>query len=492
VSSSSIRPGARSWGGAELEIRGRNWFTDFHPPEHVDSLVAGYRRLMAEGDAQPLDYTENEILTSNGTRRLLRWHHVLQHDESGRPSGLLSSGDDITELRQLERMATRRQRLESIGTLAGGIAHDLNNALSPAVMGMGLLREAAPREGPLLDMIESSTKRAAQMVRQLLAFAKGAEGERRSIELPSIVREVERLVRITFPKNITVSIDLPSALPPIMGDATQMHQVLVNLAVNARDAMADGGLLAISAQVVEVNAEEASHVSLAAPRPGPFVRLTVRDTGEGIPAGLSDRIFDPFFTTKGPDRGTGLGLSTVLGIVKGHDGFLQVASRPGIGSAFHVYLPLPEAPMPVQSAMLREAERRHPSGAVLFVDDEPFIRSMATMLAHRVGYDATTVASTDEALAVLARSAASFTAVVTDLHMPGRDGLALAREVRERWPELPVVIVTGLMTDPLWQEVGGLSRVTVLPKPFSEQQLRSALERSTRPPEPPLESPLGA
>ena len=225
-------------------------------------------------------------------------------------------------------------------------------------------------------------------------------------------------------------------------------------------------------------------MSLAAARAGRFVRLTVRDSGEGIPPDVSDRIFDPFFSTKGPDRGTGLGLSTVLGIVKGHDGFLQVESQPGIGSAFHVYLPLPDAPVPAVSAVPSDADPRGTSGSILFVDDEPFIRSMAGMLAHRVGYYAKTVSSTEEALAVLSRSAASYTTVVTDLHMPGRDGLSLAREVRERWPDLPVVIVTGLMTDSLWQEVGGLSRVSVLPKPFSEQQLRSALERSAVPPEP--------
>jgi PAS domain S-box-containing protein len=474
-----INPAGCALVGAPAEqIVGAHWFRDFHPSEHLESLTSSYEMLMHHGMPE-VPFTENEIVTVAGARRLLRWHHVVQRDEQGRPCGLLSSGDDITELRQLERMAARRQRLESLGTLAGGIAHDLNNALSPAVMGMGLLREAAPREGVLIDMIESSTKRAAQMVRQLLTFARGVEGHRRSIDVTVLVREVERLVRTTFPKNVSLSVEIADGIPSILGDATQVHQVLVNLAVNARDAMADGGLLALSVQAVEVNAEEASHVSLAAARPGRFVRFTVRDSGEGIAGDLIDRIFDPFFTTKGPEQGTGLGLSTVLGIVKGHGGFVQVESRVGIGSAFHVFFPIAESAMP-EAPLGASEDESVTAGVVLFVDDEPFIRSLVTMLARRIGFVATTASSTEEALSVLARQANGISAVVTDLHMPGRDGLTLAREVRRRWPEMPVVIVSGLMTDDLWREVGLISNVSVLPKPFSEKQLRQALEQGSR------------
>jgi PAS domain S-box-containing protein len=463
-------------GIAEQAIRGRNWFTEFHPPEHIEQLVVSYRQLMQGGIAE-LPFTENEIVTVHGTRRLLRWHHVLQRDEQGLPVGLLSSGDDITDLRQLERLSTRRQRLEAIGTLAGGIAHDLNNALSPAVMGMGVLREAAPSEHVLIDMIESSTNRAAQMVRQLLTFARGADGERRTLDAPVVVREVERLIRTTFPKNISLSVQLPDDTPRILGDATQLHQVLVNLAVNARDAMSNGGLLAITLQPVEVGADEASRVSVTAARAGRYLRIAVRDTGEGIEEGLLDRIFDPFYTTKGPERGTGLGLSTVLGIVKGHGGFLQAESRPGIGSTFNVFLPLPDGLIP-PTPVIAEPHRADATGLVLFVDDEPFIRSMAIMLANRIGCAATTASSTDEALALLRKAGERISTVVTDLHMPGRDGLTLTREIREQWPDLPVVIVSGLMTDELLRKVREIPYVSVLPKPFSEVQLREALART--------------
>ncbi|GAB1341495.1 two-component system sensor histidine kinase NtrB [Gemmatimonas sp.] len=240
------------------------------------------------------------------------------------------------------------------------------------------------------------------MVRQLLTFARGADGERRSLEVSAAVREVERIIHSTFPKNISLSVNLANGLPRILGDATQLHQVLVNLAVNARDAMSKGGLLSITVEDTAVNAEMASHVTVAAARPGHFLRMSVRDSGDGIADELLDRISDPFYTTKGPERGTGLGLSTVLGIVKGHDGFVQVESRPGEGSTFHVYLPVAGEDAPPMPAV--EASRGvNTTGTVLFVDDEPFIRSMIAILARRIGCDATTVGSTDEALALLNR-----------------------------------------------------------------------------------------
>ncbi|WP_145979058.1 PAS domain-containing hybrid sensor histidine kinase/response regulator [Gemmatimonas phototrophica] len=463
----------------ESQILRRNWFTDLGIFAQGAPLLQRFLRVI--GGGVPLaPWTEHVVLTRKAGSRLLRWHHVLLRDEEGTGIGVLSSGEDITELRLLERLSSRRDRLESIGTLAGGIAHDLNNALSPAVMGMELLREAAPSEGALLDLIDSSTQRAAQMVRQLLAYAKGAEGERRSVDLTALIQEVERLIRTTFPKNLVIAVNCPDEIPNILGDATQVHQILLNLAVNARDAMPEGGALVIEVEVMSVDAEAASRVSTAAVTPGPFVHVAVRDSGAGIAEGDLDRIFDPFFTTKGPERGTGLGLSTVLGIVKGHGGFLRVESVAGAGSTFHVYLPVPDqvadAPPPLA---VRETSAREQF--ILFVDDEPLVRSVAMRLAQRIGRGSLTASSANEALALLAKPDHGITTVVTDLHMPGQDGLSLTREIRERWPELPVVIVSGLVTDDLWQQVRAFPRVTLLPKPFSEQQLRAAVELTAQP-----------
>jgi CheY-like chemotaxis protein len=206
----------------------------------------------------------------------------------------------------------------------------------------------------------------------------------------------------------------------------------------------------------------------------------VRDSGAGIADGDLDRIFDPFFTTKGPDRGTGLGLSTVLGIVKGHGGFIRVESVAGAGSTFHVYLPVPDqvADVPPTQSVRGTSANEH---VILFVDDEPLVRSVAMRLAQRIGRGFLIASSANEALALLAKPDHGVTTVVTDLHMPGQDGLSLTREIRERWPELPVVIVSGLVTDDLWQQVRAVPRVTLLPKPFSEQQLRSAVELTAQP-----------
>jgi PAS domain S-box-containing protein len=463
----------------ESQILRRNWFTDLGIFSQGGPLLQRFLKVI--GGGIPLTpWTEHVVLTRKGGSRLLRWHHVLLRDDEGTVIGALSSGEDITELRQLERLSSRRDRLESIGTLAGGIAHDLNNALSPAVMGMELLRESAPAEGALLDLIDSSTQRAAQMVRQLLAFAKGAEGERRSVDLTALILEVERLIRTTFPKNLVISVHVPDEIPNILGDATQVHQILLNLAVNARDAMLEGGALAIDVEVVSVDADAASRVSTAAVTPGPFVHVAVRDTGDGIADGDLDRIFDPFFTTKGPDRGTGLGLSTVLGIVKGHGGFIRVDSVAGAGSTFHVYLPIPDqvADVPPTPTVRRTSVSEQ---VILFVDDEPLVRSVAIRLAQRIGQGSLTASSANEALGLLTKPHHGVTTVVTDLHMPGQDGLSLTREIRQRWPELPVVIVSGLVTDDLWQQVRAYPRVTLLPKPFSEQQLRAAVELTAQP-----------
>ena len=237
------------------------------------------------------------------------------------------SHEDITQMKLIERQQMRSQRLESLGTLAGGVAHDLNNALAPVLMGMDMLKEDYPAESKMLDMIQGSARRGADMVRQLLTFAKGAEGERVAITIAHLVKELESMMRGSFPKNIQLDVDCQADLPVVVGDATQLHQILLNLCVNARDAMPDGGTLTLQAQVVDIDPAHASLIPDA--QPGHYVVLRVRDSGTGIPPEIVDRIFDPFFTTKASDRGTGLGLSTVLGLVKSHGGFLQVQSVTG-------------------------------------------------------------------------------------------------------------------------------------------------------------------
>ena len=393
---------------------------------------------------------------------------------SGGPVRVVVAHENITQMRLLERQQRRAQRLDSIGTLASGIAHDLNNALAPIMMGVEMLRMQYPGETNLLDTIDGSAKRGADMVRQLLTFAKGAEGERVSINPKLLLREMQKIMKATFPKNIQVGIKLDAELPTVLGDVTQLHQVLLNLCVNARDAMPNGGALTVEAQSREVDAVYAQSVPDA--KPGQYVALRVRDTGTGIPPEILDRIFDPFFTTKGPDKGTGLGLSTVMGIVKGHNGFLQVYSQPGQGSTFTVYLPVDRPGHDTEFAAQATVEFRGQGETILLVDDESAVREMARAVLRRLNFKPLIATDGADGLMQAAEHRVELNAIITDLHMPHMDGLAFVRALRRMLPEIPVVVASGRMEDAVAEEFKSLGVTSRLDKPFTEVQLAGALK----------------
>jgi PAS domain S-box-containing protein len=382
---------------------------------------------------------------------------------------------DITERLKNERIALRSQRLESIGTLAGGVAHDLNNALAPIMMGSALLREQYPNESQIVDMFEASAKRGADMVRQLLTFAKGAEGERVLIQPGHLIKELKKIMEGSFPKNIQLAVKCDPKLPNVLGDATQLHQILLNLCVNARDAMPHGGTLTLEAESLEVDAVYASSVHDA--KPGKYLALRVRDTGTGIPPEIIDRIFDPFFTTKGPDKGTGLGLSTVMGIVKGHGGFLQVHSQPGQGSMFTAYLPVADAKgedtgLPAEAVV----EFRGQGETILLVDDEAALRKVARAVLRRLNFTPLTATDGADGLIQAAQHRTELHAIITDLHMPYMDGLEFVRALRRMLPDIPIVVASGRMEDTMIAEFKTLGVTSRLDKPFTEKQLAEALK----------------
>ena len=384
------------------------------------------------------------------------------------------SHEDITRMKLSERQQMRSQRLESLGTLAGGVAHDLNNALAPILMGMEVLKEDYPGEAGVLNMIQASARRGADMVRQLLAFAKGADGERAVLDVVRLVHEVEGLMRGSFPKNIQLNIQCAPQLPGVLGDATQLHQVLLNLCVNARDALPQGGTLGLSADVVEVDA--ALVQSLPEGREGRFVRLQISDDGSGIAPEILDRIFDPFFTTKSLDKGTGLGLSTVVGIVKGHKGFVHVHSKVGQGSRFSVHLPACEVTEGAAVESAREASFVGQGEQVLFVDDEPAVRDIGQAVLKRLRL--TPVMATDGAdgLVQATQHQRQLRAVITDMHMPFMDGLAFARSLRRSLPDVPIIVCSGRLDDAVAAEFQSLGKTARLDKPFTEAQLAHALK----------------
>jgi PAS domain S-box-containing protein len=443
-------------------------FADIDASEKPEDIRARIARTLQEGRMN----FENCYRTRQGEIRNLQV--TAQRVEiQGRPVYHCVCRD-ITELLKSERLTRRSQRLEAIGTLAGGVAHDLNNSLAPILMGLEILKADYPDESETWDLFETSANRAANMVRQLLTFAKGAEGDRVSIQLTHLVKEVQGILRGTFPKNIQLAVNCDRDLPTVLGDATQLHQVLLNLCVNARDAMPHGGTLTLEAQRATVDAAYANAIPDA--KPGNFVVLRVRDTGTGIPPEILDRIFDPFFTTKGPDKGTGLGLSTVIGIVKGHHGFMQVYSHPGQGSVFTVYLPAEGAENNAAQAPRPEAKFRGQGETILIVDDEAGVRQGAEAVLRRLNFKPVTAFDGADGLVQAAKHRADLRAIITDLHMPHMDGIHFIRVLRRMLPDIPVVVTSGLLEEGDAKEFLNLGTITYLDKPFTENQLAASLQ----------------
>ncbi|HRH98440.1 MAG TPA: PAS domain S-box protein, partial [Prosthecobacter sp.] len=436
--------------------------------DHKAVAYCGVPSLDAQGsvvavtcllDSKPHEFTEED-------QEILR---IIAQ----RVSMELERSHNLAERENMQRLALRSQRLEAIGTLSGGVAHDLNNALAPIMMGVELLRFKYPAESQVIDLFEASAKRGADMVRQLLTFAKGAEGERAALQVGRLVKELEKLMAGSFPKNIQLVVRCEPDLPTVLGDATQVHQILLNLCVNARDAMPKGGTLTLEAQRTEVDAAFASSVADA--RPGHYLAVRVQDTGTGIPQEILDRIFDPFFTTKDPDKGTGLGLSTVMGLVKSHDGFLQVSSQPEQGSTFTVYLPVSGADDDTEPAPAAAAAFRGSGETILLVDDEATVREVAHAVLQRLNF--TPLIATDgvDGLLLAMKHSKELRAVVTDLHMPHMDGLAFVRTLRKMMPDIPVMVASGRPDDALAGEFKRLGVTGRLDKPFTEGQLAEAL-----------------
>jgi two-component system, cell cycle sensor histidine kinase and response regulator CckA len=280
-----------------------------------------------------------EHVTKAGSSISVQVRRNLLCDESGKPYGVLSINTDVTEVNTIREQLLRTQRLESIGALAGGIAHDLNNMLAPVMMATDILGDevSSPFGKKALDMMRTSVTRSSEMIRQILTFARGTGGEYTLLDAGDLVGEIGKFVTETFPRKIRILTHIGPDLCKFSGNHTRIHQVLLNLCVNARDAMPNGGTLELSTENCLL--KEKRFQTQETPVSGQFVLFRVADSGTGIPAHLLKNIFEPFFTTKGVGKGTGLGLSTVMGIVKAHNGFLEVDSIEGKGTTFNVYLP---------------------------------------------------------------------------------------------------------------------------------------------------------
>lgn len=409
--------------------------------------------------------------TGYGHVRTVHSRWTLIRDPAGQAKDFLVINSDITEKKRLEEQFLRAQRMESIGTLASGVAHDLNNILAPILMAIELLKQVAtdPADQEMLVMLKGTAERGASIVRQLLTFGRGVEGERSELQPRTLLKEMVRVIEETFPKSITLDHQFPEDLWRIHGDSTQIHQVLLNLCVNARDAMPRGGCLTIAAE--NLNLDEDATLTNPEAKPGPYVILEVRDTGTGIPPTVLDKIFDPFFTTKEPGKGTGLGLSTVLGIVKTHQGFLQVFSRVGEGTQFKVYLPALAPTIPDGVSITAPELPKGQGQLVLVVDDEDAIRRVAQRILENHGFKVVTAADGAEGLMVFSQQRREVRAVLTDMLMPVVDGSALMRALRRLSPNIPIVAMSGL-ANPTDDSTGiTVEADAFLHKPFNAEQI---------------------
>jgi signal transduction histidine kinase len=347
------------------------------------------------------------------------------------------------ERRAAEEQMLRVQRLENIGMLAAGIAHDFNNVLAPVLMGIPLLRPRVTGESDqrILTSMESSIQRGAGLVRQILGFAHGVTGEPQLIQPKHLISELMDIIQQTFPKTIRIQGDIGGGLWPLEVNPTQFHQVLLNLCVNARDAMPRGGTLRLHA--VNQQLDEVGAAAISGARPGPYLLIEVSDTGTGIPPEVIERMWDPFFTTKGADRGTGLGLATVRGIVNGQGGVITVQTRVGYGTAFQILLPASPGSECVVDAAASAAIPRGQGELILVVDDDASVRDVtgATLTDH--GYRVLAAADGTEALALFAPRSLEIRAVITDLDMPNLDGSALIRVVRTLNPAIRILTISG-------------------------------------------------
>ena len=389
---------------------------------------------------------EIQQVTRTGGTLLVEARWTLLHNSAGQPQGILAINTDITEKKQLEQQFLRAQRMDSIGTLAGGIAHDLNNALTPILMSIELLKlqKQDPRGMNMLSTIDNSAKRGAGMVRQLLTFASGLEGKQLAMDVGQLLKEIEKIANETFLKTIQVRSEIPADLWTVQGDPTQLHQVLLNLCVNARDAMPDGGTLKLSAWNLMIDQH---YVGLNGEgEPGPYIVIQVKDTGTGMPPEVIERIFEPFFTTKELGKGTGLGLSTSLGIIKSHHGFLHVDSVPGVGTKFLVYLPAQEAAATAVPASVENELPRGQGELVLVVDDEADVRQVVQQILEAFGYQALLAADGIEATALYASRKDEIAVVVTDMMMPLMDGPATIQALMNLNPQVRIIAASGLST----------------------------------------------
>jgi PAS domain S-box-containing protein len=460
----------RMYGWEASEAKGKN-VRDLYYKENLSHYRAARSALLKEGKW----FGEIRQHTKEGKEIIAECHWTLVPGDDGKPKSMFAINTDITERKNLEAQFLRAQRMESIGALASGIAHNLGNLLSPILLSIQMLKRKYTDEESqhMLAILRINAERGGEMIRQVLEFARGIEGERIELQPTHLIKEVARILESTFPKTIDIRVSIAGDLSSMVGDATQMHQVLMNLCVNARDAMPNDGSLTIKAENVYLD-ENYARMHFEA-KHGHYIMISVADTGIGMSPDVIEKIYEPFFTTKEQGKGTGLGLPSIRGIVKGHGGFIDVYSEVGKGTEFRIYIPA------AASAGVRP-EEEEPSGLpvghgelILVVDDERPLLEVARKTLEENGYRVLTARDGTEALALYAEHKKGIDAVVMDMVMPYLDGMATIRAMQRLNPDVKVIASSGLPANDKTFEADD-ERVSIfLKKPYTAEKLLKAL-----------------
>ncbi len=465
------RGAERLYGWTTSEMLGQNVYTLLSPKTTAQDQRI-FQMVLEQGEWQGELSRVNQL----GKDVIVATRCTLVRDDAGDARSILTVDTDITEKKRLESQFLRAQRLESLGTLASGIAHDFNNILTPILGISQLLPMRLPnlddRNQQLLRIVADNAKRGADLVKQIVVFARGGEGQRIPIQISHLLSEIVQMAHQTFPKTIEVRADLQPNEPWLVSaDATQLHQVFMNLAVNARDAMLHGGILSFSAEHILVD-EAFARMHFDA-NPGSYLMIKVSDTGTGIAPELIERIFDPFFTTKDVGKGTGLGLSTLLGIVKNHGGFVKVCSEVGEGSDFKVYLPMIQyaATTTIEDPLLIHGQNQ----LILIVEDEPAIQQVTQASLEDCHYRTLIASDGIEAIALYAEYKHEISVVLMDIMMPSLDGISAIRTLQKMNPKVKVIAMSGLTSNRQVVEAIGTNVKAFLTKPYSTKDLLDAL-----------------
>lgn len=462
----------KTMGYAAEEVLGKRWF-EFLPPAQRPGMQGVFSELL-ERDFHP--HYENPIVTKTGEQRMVAWNNTVLRDPQGRPIGTLSIGEDITERNQLETQLRQAQKMEAIGRLAGGVAHDFNNVLTAIFGYADLVMEDLPADSTSredLEEVRKAAQRASTLTKQLLAFSRQQVLAPAVLSLNELVEDIDKMLRRLIGEDVELSLKLTESVGNVRADPGQIQQVLMNLVVNARDAMPTGGRLLIetaNADLTEEYAEQHRPVI-----PGTYVMLAVTDTGTGMTPEIVGRIFEPFFTTKEKGKGTGLGLSTVYGIVKQSNGYIWVYSEPGRGTTFKVYLPRVDAPADARGPA-RVAGSLAGNETVLLAEDDESLRRLVKGLLEKLGYRVLEAENAAHALALAESHDGPIHLLVSDVVMPGASGRELARRLAESRAETKVLYMSGYTDDAIVHHGMLEPGLNFLQKPFTP----AALARKVR------------